>query len=155
LTLINNKNKSISYNDKLCLYEKILIPHAVIGFVYINAYTKLNTLVVCYLPSISMYKRTLQERYVIPMACSRCSHAWNYTGKNQYVATCPLCRTKLSIKKNNRIKQTGVENESKPSIITNGRKSKPSIITKKKGMALQRHPNSALTYHVVKQDELL
>jgi hypothetical protein len=53
--------------------------------------------------------------------------------------------------------QTGFENESssQSANITNGRKSKPSIIIKKKGMALQRHPNSALTYHVVRQDELL
>ncbi|MGC2571733.1 MAG: hypothetical protein WA364_09500 [Candidatus Nitrosopolaris sp.] len=46
-----------------------------------------------------MYKRIKVERYAIPMVCERCSHAWNYIGKNEYVATCPLCRTKLSEKK--------------------------------------------------------
>jgi hypothetical protein len=57
-----------------------------------------------------MYIKKIEEkRYVIPMVCGRCSHAWNYTGKNEYVATCPLCRTKLSIKKNNKIMQTGFE----------------------------------------------
>lgn len=53
--------------------------------------------------------RIVQERLVTPMVCKRCSHTWNYTGNNPYVATCPLCRTKLSIKKNNKITQTGFE----------------------------------------------
>jgi len=58
-----------------------------------------------------MYERIKVEKYVIPMDCARCSHTWNYTGKNQHVVTCPLCRTKLSIKKNNRIMQTRLKNE--------------------------------------------
>jgi hypothetical protein len=44
--------------------------------------------------------RVVRERLVIPMVCGRCLHPWDYSGKNQYVATCPLCRSKLSIRKN-------------------------------------------------------
>jgi hypothetical protein len=33
------------------------------------------------------------------LRCHRCSHFWEYSGKNVYVATCPHCRTQLSIKK--------------------------------------------------------
>jgi hypothetical protein len=98
-----------------------------------------------------MYKRIKVERYVIPMVCGRCSYAWNYTGKNEYVATCPLCRTKLSIKKNNRIDDTPGQSAD---IALEG-KSKWSNKTNKTGMALQRHPNSVLTYRIVKEDELL
>lgn len=125
----------------------------VVGLVYTHIYTNLNTLVVGSLILVSncMYERIKVEMYAIPMACSRCSHAWNYTGKNQYVATCPLCRTKLSIKKNNRIDET----RSQSANLTDKGKSEWRKVTKKRGMALQRHPNSALTYHVVKQDELL
>jgi hypothetical protein len=47
-----------------------------------------------------MSVRIIEERFVTPMTCSRCKHSWNYTGKNPYVATCPFCRTKLSISKN-------------------------------------------------------
>lgn len=35
----------------------------------------------------------------IPLKCQRCSHIWNYKGKNEYVATCPHCRTFVTIKK--------------------------------------------------------
>jgi hypothetical protein len=42
----------------------------------------------------------VRERLVTPMVCGRCSHPWDYSGKNQYVATCPFCRSKLSIRKN-------------------------------------------------------
>jgi hypothetical protein len=45
--------------------------------------------------------RVVRQRLVIPMVCGKCSHSWDYTGKNQYVATCPICRSKLSIRKNN------------------------------------------------------
>jgi DNA-directed RNA polymerase subunit RPC12/RpoP len=44
--------------------------------------------------------RVVRERLVTPMVCGRCSHTWDYSGKNQYVATCPLCRSKLSVRKN-------------------------------------------------------
>ena len=35
----------------------------------------------------------------IPLKCQRCLHIWNYKGKNSYVATCPYCRTYVTIKK--------------------------------------------------------
>ena len=50
-------------------------------------------------------QKVIQERYVIPMVCSRCEHFWGYIGKNNYVVTCP--RTKLSIKKNSRVPIAG------------------------------------------------
>lgn len=31
--------------------------------------------------------------------CQRCEHEWQYKGKNNYVATCPHCRTYVTIKK--------------------------------------------------------
>jgi hypothetical protein len=49
-----------------------------------------------------MSVRITEERFVTPMVCGRCEHTWNYSGKNPYVATCPYCRTKLSISKNRR-----------------------------------------------------
>ena len=33
------------------------------------------------------------------LACQRCKHEWNYTGKNKYYAHCPHCKTTVSIKK--------------------------------------------------------
>jgi hypothetical protein len=127
--------------------------------VYTSSYINLNTFVVDSLILVSncMYERIKVEMYAIPMACSRCSYAWNYTGKNEYVATCPLCRTKLSIKKNNRIMQTGLENETPSQFanITDEGKSERCKITKKRGMTFQRHHNSVLTRRLVKQDELL
>jgi hypothetical protein len=55
-----------------------------------------------------MSVRIVEEKLVTPLTCSRCKYAWNYSGKNTYVATCPFCRTKLSISKNRReILQTG------------------------------------------------
>ena len=44
--------------------------------------------------------RVIQQRLVTPMVCHKCSHAWPYAGKNDHVATCPVCRSKLSIRKN-------------------------------------------------------
>ena len=132
---------------KLCRHSRTL--HVVVGLVYTHIYTNLNTLVVDSLILVSncMYERIKVETYAIPMACSRCSHVWNYTGRNQYVATCPLCRTKLSIKKNNRIMQTSLENETPSQFvnITDEGKSEGCKVTKKRGMAFQRHPNSTLT----------
>jgi hypothetical protein len=52
-----------------------------------------------------MSVRITEERFVTPMTCGRCEHTWNYSGKNPYVATCPYCRTKLSIKKHIRLQQ--------------------------------------------------
>jgi len=51
-----------------------------------------------YLWTNDMYVTTL-SRKVEPLRCHRCSHFWEYSGKNMYVATCPHCRTQLSIKK--------------------------------------------------------
>jgi len=52
--------------------------------------------------------------------------------------------------------QTGLKNETRGQSVnlTDEGKSKCKI-TKKRGMALQRHSNRVLTYRVVKQDELL
>ena len=33
------------------------------------------------------------------LKCQRCGHKWAYKGKNEYVATCPHCRTYVTIKK--------------------------------------------------------
>jgi hypothetical protein len=54
------------------------------------------------IPTNNMSVRIVEEKLVTPMTCSRCKHDWNYSGKNTYVATCPFCRTKLSISKNRR-----------------------------------------------------
>ena len=35
-----------------------------------------------------------------PLKCQRCLHEWPYTGKNEYFATCPHCRTYVNVKKN-------------------------------------------------------
>ena len=35
-----------------------------------------------------------------PLKCHRCNHEWFYTGKNQYIATCPYCRACVTIRKN-------------------------------------------------------
>ena len=51
------------------------------------------------------------EQNVIPLKCQRCRHKWHYTGKNKYVATCPHCRTYVTIKKG--------------SILLIGKRSKP------------------------------
>lgn len=39
------------------------------------------------------------QQKVVPLKCHRCRHKWNYKGKNKYVATCPHCRTYVTIKK--------------------------------------------------------
>ena len=52
--------------------------------------------------------RVIEQRYVTPMLCGRCLHPWNYTGKNPYVATCPFCRTSVSVRKHSvKALQTG------------------------------------------------
>jgi hypothetical protein len=33
------------------------------------------------------------------LKCQRCGYNWAYKGKNDYVATCPHCRTYVTIKK--------------------------------------------------------
>ena len=39
------------------------------------------------------------QQKVIPLKCQRCHHKWQYKGRNKYVATCPHCRTYVTIKK--------------------------------------------------------
>ena len=29
------------------------------------------------------------------LKCKRCEHRWEYNGKNQYVVSCPHCRTSV------------------------------------------------------------
>lgn len=50
-----------------------------------------------YTPTSNMSIRISQK--VTPLKCQRCHHFWNYKGKNRYVATCPHCRTYVTIKK--------------------------------------------------------
>ena len=58
-----------------------------------------------------MYK--LIQKRVIPLQCKRCSHMWEYSGKNVYFATCPYCKTCVNIRKQLNIKtKTTLENES-------------------------------------------
>ena len=54
------------------------------------------------------------EQNVIPLKCQRCRHNWYYKGKNEYVATCPHCRTYVTIKKS-RILLIGKEAKPKQS----------------------------------------
>jgi len=58
-----------------------------------------------------------------PLRCKRCSHTWQYSGTNPYVATCPHCRTTVSIQKH-RVSQTGQSFEGPASLVT----SQPSRI---------------------------
>lgn len=32
------------------------------------------------------------------LKCQRCNHEWIYQGKNPYYASCPFCKTSVSIK---------------------------------------------------------
>ncbi len=43
--------------------------------------------------------------------CQPCHHQWRYKGNNQYVATCPHCRTYVSVKKHSLIV---IDNVSEP-----------------------------------------
>jgi ribosomal protein L37E len=44
----------------------------------------------------------------LTLQCPRCGRPpWNYTGKNPYVASCPFCKTTVSIQKH-RVVQTGL-----------------------------------------------
>jgi DNA-directed RNA polymerase subunit RPC12/RpoP len=38
-------------------------------------------------------------KVVYPVKCHRCSYEWDFSGKNLYLATCPHCGTKVSIRK--------------------------------------------------------
>ena len=37
---------------------------------------------------------------VTPIRCHRCKWQWDYTGKNEWYATCPHCRTYTSVIRN-------------------------------------------------------
>lgn len=43
-----------------------------------------------------------------PLKCQRCDHEWLYTGKNRYAATCPHCRTYVTLKKHSILLKDGV-----------------------------------------------
>lgn len=52
----------------------------------------------------------VEQKAVTPIRCHRCKHEWNYGGKNVYVATCPHCRTQLSIRKHKvKVPQSGID----------------------------------------------
>ena len=44
-------------------------------------------------------KKTELEKKEQYLKCHRCEHFWDYRGKNIYVATCPHCKTTLTIPK--------------------------------------------------------
>ena len=50
-------------------------------------------------------QKNIVEKNSIHLKCHRCSHSWNYSGKNLYAAMCPHCRLLLSVRKH-RILQT-------------------------------------------------
>jgi hypothetical protein len=35
----------------------------------------------------------------IKLKCHRCDHIWTYKGSNRFVATCPHCRTYVTLKR--------------------------------------------------------
>jgi hypothetical protein len=45
-------------------------------------------------------------KFVYPIRCHRCSYKWDFGGKNLYLATCPHCATKVSIRKQIVLSQT-------------------------------------------------
>lgn len=45
-----------------------------------------------------MIKRTIIKK-VILLKCHRCKHEWGYSGKNEFIVTCPHCNTKVTMKK--------------------------------------------------------
>ncbi len=54
---------------------------------------------------------------VTPIKCHRCNHKWYYKGKNEYVATCPHCRTYVTLKKHS-ILLVGQVSQPKQSVDT-------------------------------------
>jgi hypothetical protein len=45
-------------------------------------------------------------KIVYPVRCQRCSYKWDFGGKNLYLATCPHCGTKVSLRKQILLSQT-------------------------------------------------
>ena len=62
------------------------------------------------------------KKKVRPLRCHRCSYYWYYTGKNEYVVTCPHCRTKVSLSRkrskiaNSSEKGSGIVTRAEPDI---------------------------------------
>jgi len=50
--------------------------------------------------------RTLKHKDSTPLKCQRCFYNWQYGGNNIYVASCPRCKTTMSIRKHTLL-QTG------------------------------------------------
>lgn len=50
-------------------------------------------------PIYNTQKVIIPEREAIRIRCQRCKYVWLYTGKNNFVARCPHCRTTVTIKK--------------------------------------------------------
>lgn len=61
----------------------------------------MNTLLfpILHVLTITLSILITEQRTVTRIRCHRCTHEWNYGGKNLFVATCPHCRTQLSIRK--------------------------------------------------------
>ena len=45
------------------------------------------------------------KQNVVNLICQRCSYNWSYRGKNQYVTSCPKCKTSVMINNNNKVKE--------------------------------------------------
>jgi hypothetical protein len=59
------------------------------------------------------------EKRVTPLVCGRCRHYWEYSGKNKYVATCPICHVTVYISKHKVPLQNGPRlGDSGHSIVT-------------------------------------
>jgi hypothetical protein len=50
-----------------------------------------------------MENNKVEEKRGTGLKCQRCNWEWIYTGRNPYVATCPFCRTNISIRKYKRL----------------------------------------------------
>ena len=44
-------------------------------------------------------KIIIPEKEAVRIRCQRCQYEWPYSGKNNFVARCPHCRTTVTIKK--------------------------------------------------------
>jgi DNA-directed RNA polymerase subunit RPC12/RpoP len=53
-----------------------------------------------------------------PLVCQRCGHPWNYTGSNEYIASCPHCQTKVSLRKRQQIDNHEEKSTSKKPLRT-------------------------------------
>jgi hypothetical protein len=60
-----------------------------------------------FLKNMTDISSVILQKTARPIQCPRCAHKWYYTGKNEYIDSCPHCRTTVSIKKYAR-SQTGL-----------------------------------------------